>query len=24
MLNNIENIKGGFDAWKGAGYPVEK
>jgi len=22
--NNIENIKGGFDAWKAAGYPVEK
>lgn len=21
---NIENIKGGFDAWKAAGYPVEK
>ncbi len=22
--HNIENIKGGFDAWKAAGYPVEK
>jgi len=23
-FSNIENIKGGFDAWKAAGYPVEK
>jgi len=23
-FTNIENIKGGFDAWKAAGYPVEK
>jgi len=23
-FTNIENIKGGFDAWKAAGYPVER
>jgi len=23
-FTNIENIKGGFDAWKATGYPVEK
>ena len=23
-FNNIENVMGGFEAWKDAGYPVEK